>query len=460
MAQYLIGFAAVDITPPLALKVKLGGYIRWFRHASGVLDPLMARVMCIRGASDPRDSLITMSVDLVGMQQKHCRLAREVISRRTGVPVGHITIHLTHTHSSPDTIGVFPRTIITDALRLDVQKEVIAHILKGLVRAGVEAFADATRPFMIGFGESAPLETPPAWLRVAPYTPINAPIRYLKITDEGGELLAVLINHNGHPTQMVGWNTKFSGEYPAMVARALHEKYPGLKFGAFFNGASGNVSARKYGGYFAAIRAGKAQDEAIDAVYQTIVEHGRILVNYAAATINETPVAPLTTLRVAAPPFYSVLGRTRPLHERLQHYKTFRGRAKVWSKELGMKLKIRLWRGLHRLVNRTEFPFLTIRTVGHVILHRTDFFVAQLNDFYWLWVPGEPFYLYQEQFFAQVPTKKAFFVQMTNDTCGYIFPFAFHVRGGYEETFSFDMLFGEKLFGKIRRVFTDFLARQ
>jgi hypothetical protein len=59
--------------------------------------------------------------------------------------------------------------------------------------------------------------------------------------------------------------------------------------------------------------------------------------------------------------------------------------------------------------------------------------------------PGEPFYLYQELLLYQIPGKKGFFTNMANDTCGYIFPWSFHVEGGYELTFSFDALYGEYL---------------
>jgi hypothetical protein len=40
---------------------------------------------------------------------------------------------------------------------------------------------------------------------------------------------------------------------------------------------------------------------------------------------------------------------------------------------------------------------------------------------------------------------------MANDTMGYIFPWSFHIGGGYEKTFGIDPTFGKRLFEQMAR---------
>ena len=106
----------------------------------------------------------------------------------------------------------------------------------------------------------------------------------------------------------------------------------------------------------------------------------------------------------------------------------------------------------YKLINRRDLPMLNIIKNGRKTLHQTELQMVQLNDITWVATPGEPFLVYQERFLNSLPGRRGFFTNML-ETCGYIFPWSFHVMGGYEETFSYDFLFGEYLDKSIRESF-------
>ena len=124
-----VGYAAVDITPrlePWEDRNKNGQYDKgekyedrdgdkkwtrvWMagfqpgRYATGVHDPLMARALAMQTGNV---TYMVISLDLVGLLYVRVRKMRDAIQQKTGVPAGHIIIACTHTHSGPDTIGLW-----------------------------------------------------------------------------------------------------------------------------------------------------------------------------------------------------------------------------------------------------------------------------------------------------------------------------------------------------------------
>ncbi len=171
-SQYRVGFANVDITPPIGMHIRLGGYSSrlWGAHAKKALDPLMARAFCIRHLEDPSKSIILMTVDLFGLQSQLCRIVRKIISRRTGIPIAQIMMSFTHTHSSPDGIGIFPNRI-GDYPISDVQYPVMKYIMRQLIFAANNAFKSATIKAKIGFGFSG--KVPASFYGSARNLPLN-----------------------------------------------------------------------------------------------------------------------------------------------------------------------------------------------------------------------------------------------------------------------------------------------
>ncbi|HVM46410.1 MAG TPA: neutral/alkaline non-lysosomal ceramidase N-terminal domain-containing protein [Candidatus Acidoferrum sp.] len=91
----LVGAAEVDITPPVGYR--MAGYFNE-RISTGVHDPLHAKAMVLQQGTA---ELALVACDLLGVQLSDTTAARAQASKRTGIPVSHIVICATHTHTGP-----------------------------------------------------------------------------------------------------------------------------------------------------------------------------------------------------------------------------------------------------------------------------------------------------------------------------------------------------------------------
>ena len=454
MESYLIGFATTNITPPLDLGVRVGGYIRLHKVSKKVLEFLYARALCFRHPIDQSQSLLVISCDLVGFQYRIARIIRRIISRRTCIPISRIVLHFTHSHSSPDTIGIFPNHL-RNLLTFDVQYPVVRYIMHHVIRAGINAFKHAV-PARIGYGITSPPNPPLAIRRRPPHELLNLPVRFLKITSPEGELSGIIVNYQAHPTQMPGYNADIHPEYPGLVAKALFTRYPGLKFAAYFNGASGDVTIHGYkGGYR---HAGQSREDAMANATKSVELLGQRFADLVIAAVDDVKTEPVTSVDVHRRFLFPRIGRVRSVWNRLKLYKSASGKSRMLLHEFRDAIRVGIFHDLYYLLNRRDLPMLKIVKNGRHAHHQTELFVARINDIYWFSSPGEPFIVYQDALARLVPSGKFIFSQM-NETCGYIYPWSFYVQGGYEKFFSFDALFGEYLLVTFKRTLKELIPR-
>ncbi len=90
-----VGFARVDIMPPLGVSV--AGYFEK-RFAKGVLDPLLATAVVF---DDGEKRAVVMSVDVIGMNMAFMSLLRPAVAKVIGADVEGVFIACTHTHVGP-----------------------------------------------------------------------------------------------------------------------------------------------------------------------------------------------------------------------------------------------------------------------------------------------------------------------------------------------------------------------
>lgn len=97
MSDLMAGYGEKTITP--SLGVALTGYGYYLdRKAESMLDELMVRVLFIRqGAS----GVILISCDLLGLAIEYTNVIRNEIAAEHKIPVQHILLACTHTHSGP-----------------------------------------------------------------------------------------------------------------------------------------------------------------------------------------------------------------------------------------------------------------------------------------------------------------------------------------------------------------------
>src|SRR3954469_19834359 len=89
------GVAMVDITAPIPFRMH--GYF-YERLSTGIKDPLYARAIVFRQG---KESAALVFCDLVGIPAAQTTPARKKASEATGIPVEHIAVTGTHTHTGP-----------------------------------------------------------------------------------------------------------------------------------------------------------------------------------------------------------------------------------------------------------------------------------------------------------------------------------------------------------------------
>jgi hypothetical protein len=89
------GVAMVDITPPIPFR--MCGYF-YERLSTGVKDPLYARAVVFHQG---KESAALVFCDIIGAPASLATPARKKASELTGIPVEHIAVTGTHTHTGP-----------------------------------------------------------------------------------------------------------------------------------------------------------------------------------------------------------------------------------------------------------------------------------------------------------------------------------------------------------------------
>ena len=98
-AEFRIGFASADITPPVGWR-RAGNYTELI--STGVNDPLMTKAMVVQEAGT---TFAFVGNDLCSVPRDLTDLARLRANQLTGIPVANIVITATHTHGGPEYLG-------------------------------------------------------------------------------------------------------------------------------------------------------------------------------------------------------------------------------------------------------------------------------------------------------------------------------------------------------------------
>ena len=231
-----VGFARVDVTPEV--PVKLAGYGTFFfsedncRWSTGVHDPLFASAVAF---DDPDGAapVILIVLDLVGLMAGDIASIQQGIADALGIGERSVVVASTHTHHSPDTIGLWGIIIPPVSGR---QEDVVQRILSGAVQAGIYAWnsrVPATLEWAVG--EEADLHE--NIIFDDPARTIDDTMTLLAAYDEEQRLLGTLMNWACHPTVMGQKSTLISSDFAGAYYRLMGEEMEGTHI--YVNGLLG-----------------------------------------------------------------------------------------------------------------------------------------------------------------------------------------------------------------------------
>jgi hypothetical protein len=145
--QFLVGYAEVDVTPPLDTVMAAYGPPGGYRRSDGTHDPLLAQIAVVANDADQAFVLVTIDVpgfmydfDTWGPGIKDIRLAMvEAVKGKLVLHPGKILFSSSHTHAGPDLIGFFQPN------KTGAPKEYLAQLLAD-IPAGLARAVDGLQP--------------------------------------------------------------------------------------------------------------------------------------------------------------------------------------------------------------------------------------------------------------------------------------------------------------------------
>jgi len=224
---FQVGFDVVDVSPtPAQLDeedIYMGAYGAPFTRgpAKGVHDRIYVRSMAIEAEGV---GFVMAIVDLPGMGNQNTRAIREMVADMSDLEESQVLIGTTHTHSSPDLMGLWGG--VPDGYRNQLREQAALSMV-----AAWEAREVADLYVASG---TAPNRNRRGW----DFT--DDAMVVLDARDLEGERIGTLVNFAAHPIILGESNKEISCDYTGPMVLALEEELGAPV--ALFNGTLGDVS--------------------------------------------------------------------------------------------------------------------------------------------------------------------------------------------------------------------------
>lgn len=380
-----VGTGAVEITPSLKDASKRGGKV-WIagysmnRPADGVNDPLWARSMVF---TQGKTTVVLCALDVVGILHYELWDIRKRVERELGIPASHVVIAGTHTHSGPDTLGIWGPHPFQSGKDPAYMKELAEKTFQSIRRA-----VKSRRPARLVYASTEVKSL----LRDSRRPKIIDPqVAIVQAIDKKGKTIGTMVSYALHPEVLTSRNKKITSDLCHYFREYVEKSLGGRAI--FFAGALGGLQAPK-------TRGKRNFDEA--------KRMGHVLGK-----------ATVTALKKAG----SV------------------GKPRIWAQTKRLDLPMVNYRfvlatyaGLFGTKNRSR---ILRYNRGRLIMHiPADVTVINLGEIQVASIPGE---LVPELGFVLKKTmagKKPFLIGLGNNEIGYILPAKQWTNRGYEETMS------------------------
>lgn len=406
------GAAAVEITPTTLPVVVSGGFLE--RTADTVHDRLFARAVVL---DDGAKRLAIVVADNLMMPRDLLDRAKSLAERATGIPVDHLLISATHTHSAPSVMGAL-------GSRSDVVYE---RVLPELLARAIEQAAGNLAPARVGwcvvqdaehnycrrwvFREDRMINDPfgqrtvrahmhPGYEspnHIGPSGPADPDLSVLALQFSDGRPLAVLANYAMHyfgstpvSADVCG---RFGGALAARIGAAQDERFVGM----LSQGTSGDSMWMDYSRPAAKITLQEYTDSLAQVAaqaYQTVQFHDWVSID-----IAETKLT---------------IGRRAPGAERLE-----------WARGIAATIGDRLPRD-HAEVYALEQLYLHAQPEVELKLQ-----AIRIGELGITGIPNEVYGLTGLKLKARSPLQPTFNIELANGAEGYIPPPEQHALGGY-----------------------------
>lgn len=237
MSKLQVGFARLDMTPPLGAYMDGYYFDRW---VEGVRDPLYINAVAVREGDK---AVVAMTLDVMAIFDKPCDMLRYAAAEAAGLDPNAILLCGTHTHTAV-AVG-----------REKSDEQYLAWLKRRVADAAVMALNDCTdveqmlayegdcpgvtfiRRFKMrgGYYQTWGERRDPDMIDWA--SPVDDSLRIVRILRANAQEI-VLVNFQGHPDCVSG--SMVSADYPGFLRDRVEAGCPNAKC-IYFNGAEGDL---------------------------------------------------------------------------------------------------------------------------------------------------------------------------------------------------------------------------
>ena len=255
--QLQAGVAVVEITPPVPFR--MSGYFHE-RLSTGVKDPLHAKAIVFQQGDQ---SAALVFCDLIGVPRDLSTRARQRASEATGIPLEHIAIAATHSHTGPLYFGPLHRHFRERAIARSGEdpydaRDYVGQLAEKIAAAIVEA-ESSLQPVVLEAGSAhenrlsfnrrffmkdGSVRFNPGRLNrdiVRPAGPIDPQVGMIVLkSPDAAAPRAAIVSFAMHLDTLSG--TEYSADYPKFVEDRLRQSY-GPEFTLLFGaGTCGDIN--------------------------------------------------------------------------------------------------------------------------------------------------------------------------------------------------------------------------
>ncbi|MGQ9524089.1 MAG: SCP2 sterol-binding domain-containing protein [Armatimonadota bacterium] len=217
------GAARVTITPKG--QSWIAGY-ESNRRSEGTIGELYASCLALKVEADQKP-VVVVALDLIGLPNSEVNKIRSLLP---DLPPENVLIACTHTHSGPDTIGLWGPNDTTTGLDAEYMQYLRQQIAECIKRA-----ISSMRPAVLKLAGAVEVKGVSRNARVPQI--LDTELSALQAVELSGQPFATLVNFACHPEIFHG--RKITADFPLYLYRRIEEKGGGIPL--FLNGALGGM---------------------------------------------------------------------------------------------------------------------------------------------------------------------------------------------------------------------------
>ena len=219
----------VEITPDLKTeKIWMAGFGATGRRPAGVHDPLYARLLVLR---EGNNTIAMVGLDLLGFYRNDVADLRRLAGYDS--PGRSLFLNSTHTHSGPDTLGLWGPMIGVSGINAGYHARVNARIA-----AALKLLESRLRP-VVAAGGHGTLD-PRGLCRDSRDPQVLDPnLSVLRLAGTDGKAVATLVNWSCHAEVLGAGNRLITADFPGPLCGRVEEKTGGECL--FLNGMIGGL---------------------------------------------------------------------------------------------------------------------------------------------------------------------------------------------------------------------------